>query len=351
MHLAELLERRTVPAAGVWFALTRRCPLRCLHCSTDSTATAPEHSPQPFLRLARTFTASDHPEFALFTGGEPLLRPDLVVELAETARAVGTRSYLLTGLFFARRGRIPAAVGRAVRAVDHLAVSVDRFHEREVPRRAVFGVLHRLLAEGRDVSLQIVSHDGDPYLEELTGEVRREFDDRVPMLVGRLAPAGRARQWLPLSRAVPEPPGAADPCSLAAWPVVRFDGVVVACGNQHALDAEHPPAHLCLGDAARDDWTAIRTRTFGSPALRAIRLYGPCHLATRHGGDAVPGDCCATCLRLPPSTGAAEAARPTTAALEHAVADLRAKAGATAFLRPHAIPRYAPLATLGHPDA
>src|SRR5204863_8875460 len=93
----------------------------------------------------------------------------------------------------------------------------------------------------------------DPYLAGLTGDVRREFGDRVPMLVTTVRPAGRARSWLrpsdPAGAALaaeprplgspgpfaPEPPAA--PCELLSWPAVAFDGTVAACCNQDVLDA------------------------------------------------------------------------------------------------------------------
>ena len=195
MHLAELLAR-PVPASGVFLALTRRCPLRCRHCSTRSRMTSYQQPAGPLLRFAESFTPADHPEFVLFTGGEPLLRPGLVRALAATARARGSGSYLLTGAFFARGEVIPAPIGAALRSVDHVAVSMDVFHEAQVPRRQVFRLLHTILDSGTDTSVQACgSAPGDPYIAELTGQVRREFGDRVPMLVTTVRAAGRARSW------------------------------------------------------------------------------------------------------------------------------------------------------------
>jgi hypothetical protein len=198
MHLAELLARRPVPASGVFLALTRRCPLRCRHCSTMSRMTSYQQPAGPLLRFAESFSPADHPEFVLFTGGEPLLRPGLVRALAATARARGSGSYLLTGAFFARGQAVPAPIRAALRSVDHVAVSMDVFHEAQVPRRQVFRLLHTILDSGTDTSVQACgSGPGDPYIAELTGQVRREFGDRVPMLVSTVRAAGRARSWRP----------------------------------------------------------------------------------------------------------------------------------------------------------
>lgn len=316
---------------------------------------AVEYPEEPFRRLVSTFTASDRPEVVLFSGGEPLLRPALVAELAHTARTVGARTYLLTGMFFARSRRIPAPIQRALDAVDHVAASMDSFHEEEVPRSATFDVLHRLLDAGKHVSLQIVGRDDDdPYLAEVTDAVRREFSDRIPILVGHLAGVGRALDWWTGEQPSAREQPAADPCVLAAWPVVRFDGTVIACGNQDVVDATAPPGHLVLGRADVDDWATIRERTFASPLLRGIRLHGPLTLAKRYGTAVdCTGGYCSTCRRLGGDAKVALAVRaladrPTTAVLEAAVLRLQTDAGAEGFVRRHGSPRYAGLSVLGH---
>lgn len=103
MRLAEFLELRAAPGAGVALALTGRCPLRCAHCSTDSTPLAAEPPAAALRAFAESFAAAPRPPaVALLTGGEPLLRPRLVEELAARCRAAGTAAFLLTGLYFAR---------------------------------------------------------------------------------------------------------------------------------------------------------------------------------------------------------------------------------------------------------
>ena len=61
-------------------------------------------------------------------------RPELLRELAESARSVGTWSLALSGMYWARAPRIPPAIRRAIDALDHFSASVDVYHEKEVPR-------------------------------------------------------------------------------------------------------------------------------------------------------------------------------------------------------------------------
>lgn len=352
MHLTEILSLRSSPAAGVTMGLTRRCPLSCEHCSTSSTMTSEHHQGGIFARFVDTFSPECHPEVLAMSGGEALLRPDLVRDLALRARQDGTRSTVLSGMFFATLHRIPPEIRAAIAAVDHFAVSIDVFHERQVPRVDVFRAMESLLDDGKDISVHIVGQDAlDPYIEDIVADVQRVFAGRVPMLVNVVAAFGRARNWL--RRSAPTVDVGADPCSMAAWPVVGYDGAVYACGNDDARD--RGPAHLRLGHVDTDDWATIRARTLESRMVRAIRLFGPGYLADRlSDGDLRCDGYCATCLKLSSVPRIAERVRslmtrPSTAILEAEFSALQRRAGAFAYARHHALPRYAELALLGAP--
>lgn len=299
MHLFEIVRLRAVPAAGLFMALTRRCPLSCAHCSTNSQLTSEEHPADPFLRFADSFTPTNHPDVLLLTGGEPLLRPRLVQALADKAHAVGTKVSLISGMFFARQPEVPELIANALAGVDHFTASLDAFHEREVPRSAVFRALHWLLDQSKDVSLQVVGLDeDDPYLVDITGQIQRQFGSRVPVFVSKVGAVGRAADWLEAGAPSPAEAPSLSPCLMAAWPVIAFDGTILGCCNQQVIDGP-APSHLRLGDAAIDGWPAIRARVEESHWLRALRLYGPQYLARRYGnGKAACDGYCATCHRL-----------------------------------------------------
>ena len=343
MHLAELLARRPVPAAAVFVALTRRCPLHCQHCSTMSTMTAEQLPAALLRRFASSFTPADHPEFLLMTGGEPLLRPRLVTELAQIAHAAGTRSYVLTGAFFTRAGPLPALIKTALEAVNHVAVSIDVFHQAEVPRANVFRLLHELRETGTDVSIQACgTGPGDRHVAGLISDVRAEFADQVPLLVTTLQPAGRARHWL--RSAKQDPPPTPLPCDMAAWPVVGFDGTILACCNADVIADRQATAHLRIGHLRTTTWPRLRQACQSSPVLRAIRSTGP--------PRTVGAGYCQACrsLSAQPDLLAgieARAATPVGALLEQQVIALQTQAGPAGFVRRHVHPELAPLALLG----
>ncbi len=355
MHLVDVLSLRPVPAAGVTVGITRRCPLHCAHCSTNSTMTSEEGAADILVAFVESFGAADRPKILAMSGGEAMLRPRLVRDLAERARSVGTRSVALSGMFFASSGRIPSPIKEAIDALDHFSASIDAFHEREVSRSNVLRVLDSLLADGKDVSIHICGRDADdPYLESVIGDVQRAFDGAVPMFVNYISSFGRAREWFERDAPIRREKIDANPCGSAAWPLVAFDGTVVACGNDDVVVGP-APEHLRLGHIGTDDWSAIRARCVKFSMIRAIRLFGPEYLADHLSERTSACDgYCATCMKLSPDPALHQRVeemmnRRSTAALEEYVSTMQINAGAVSFARRHGVPRYAELVTCGAP--
>ncbi len=356
MELTELVGLRPQPCAGVLLTVTQRCPLSCAHCSSSSSMSAAATDPARLVEFVGSFSPRNRPALMMLTGGEPLLLPELVVLLAETARRAGTRTALLTGAFFAAADTVPARIMRAARAVDHFSVSVDAYHERQVPRHHVFRLLRVLLDAGVRVSLHMVgSGSDDPYLAALTAQTRREFDDRVPMLVNTVRSVGRAAAWAGAGPVGPDGSGVL-PCAMAAWPVVAADGTVLACCNQDTVDRRPVPAHLRLGHIATDDWATVRERALASPALRMIRTTGPVYLLNRYGTRPAPRETgyCGTCRRLGDHPEVLAGVRgvasgPAGELLDRQAARVQVDAGPVALLRRHGCARYADLVALPHP--
>ncbi|MEU0134787.1 radical SAM protein [Streptomyces sp. NPDC006296] len=349
MELGELVGRRPFPAAGLLLGLTRRCPLSCAHCSTGSSLTTrQEPDGADLVRFVGSFTRENRPDVVMLTGGEPLLLPALVERLSARARAAGSRTALLSGMFFARSREIPPPVLRAVGSVDHFSASLDAHHEREIPRADVFRAVHRIREAGVAVSFHLTGAGADdPYLADITRAVDAEFGGAVPSLVNEVRPFGRAASWAAPARTGPEA-GALSPCAMAAWPVVAFDGAVLACCNQDTVDLRPAPAHLYLGHIGTDDWATVRGRALESPVLRMIRTVGPAHLAARAGVVPDGAPYCQGCRALGSDDRVAAEARSVASGAVGALLDLTAARrgaaeGPVGVVRHHGCSAYAPL--------
>src|SRR6185312_12059206 len=85
-----------------------------------------------------------------------------------------------------------APVWRAMLAMDHVSVSIDAYHERQVRRGDAFRLLRRVLDAGVAASIHTVgTGPDDPYLADLTAHVGREFGGRMPVLANTLRALGR----------------------------------------------------------------------------------------------------------------------------------------------------------------
>jgi hypothetical protein len=304
--------------------------------------------PRQLLRFIGSFGADDRPDVVLLTGGEPLLLPELAARLTAAARASGSRVALLSGMFFARDGGVPDRIMRTVETLDHFSASLDAHHEREVPRPQMLRALRTVLDAGVPVSIHLTgTGPDDPYLADAVADVHRTFGGRVPLLVNEIRPLGRAARLAPAAPPGPDGTGAA-PCTLAAWPVVAFDGTVAACCNQWTVDRRPVPAHLRLGHIADDDWATVRARSLGSPVLRMLRTVGPRRLHARYGTTPAPAGYCGSCHALADRpdvlAGAArDAGGRVGEVLDRLGAQTQLAAGPTALVRRLGCARYAHL--------
>ena len=131
------------------------------------------------------------------------------------------------------------------------------------------------------------------------------------MLVNGVNSVGRAREWLAEPEDGPAPAAIeAEPCTLAHWPLVAFDGTIVACGNDDVVDGP-APAHLRLGHADTDGWPEVRERCLASSMLR-VDPHVRAASTSADRGSAAPSRATATARRASGSrtTRARGARRP-----------------------------------------
>jgi len=182
------------PRPVVVWAVTRACNLRCVHCYASATA---EPGPGELThdegrQLLRELAGFEVPA-VLFSGGEPLARPD-TLDLMAYARSLGLRCTLSTnGLLIddAVAARLTAlGVTYVGVSLDGLAGTHDRLRGQRGAFDATLDAIRRCKARGLRVGLRFTVHAlNHGELDGVFDLCRRESIDRL--CVYHLAYAGR----------------------------------------------------------------------------------------------------------------------------------------------------------------
>jgi hypothetical protein len=238
----------------------------------------------------------------VFSGGEPMMRPDLVYELADRVRDSGVSLAIYTNAFWARSlDKALAIVDKLRKAgIDTLLTSTDVFHVEFVPAECVDHACRAASARGMRVEVAVPARARDREAESLAERLRA-----IPGLTVKthgIARVGRASELKPNAFSF----SAHDrPCSVLGQLALMPDGNIYGCcaasihfGPDSPLTAGRFPDHSLKALVRR-----LRTRVL----LDDIQEQGPLRAALseaiRHPGFSMKirhsySDICATCSDL-----------------------------------------------------
>jgi len=217
---------------GVQF--TTDCDFRCSHCLVNCGPWGGRTMEEGDVRACADGAVKSGAESFVFTGGEPLLHPQLLMDCLAYARDAGLRVQLITNAGWAddpsRRTHTLdelSAVG-----LSTLAISCDVFHEPFVSRETI----GQLVCECRQRKIEpivlttLCSDKGNVEILRFIAGLQ------VPVVLGSLRKAGRGRKlnsdyFLPSSDQV-------GVCQQARAPIVLVDGTVTFCCGFADLAAE-----------------------------------------------------------------------------------------------------------------
>jgi MoaA/NifB/PqqE/SkfB family radical SAM enzyme len=191
----------------VQLVVIRRCNLACGYCNEydDSSPPVPTEVLFERIRKIRALGAWS----IEFTGGEPLLHPDLPELIREAKRQRIYRAMLITNAFLLNEEKVEALNAAGL---DHLQVSVDGLEPNDVtmktlkPLRAKLEVLARVARFKVTLSGVIGSTAVDDVLEVVQFAQQHRFRPRVLLIHGedgslQLGPAAQA-QYRAVRRAI-----------------------------------------------------------------------------------------------------------------------------------------------------
>ena len=156
------------------FVVTNACTGRCIHCSAGTPCDDGQNIDARLASQAVEKIASLYDIKTVMTfGGEPLLYPDTVFEIMNTAKKLGIlkRQVITNGFFSENPDKIRKVAQKLCECgVNDLLLSVDAFHQRTIPLDVVKMFAKELISVGVPVKLQpawlVKSEHKNPYNEE-----------------------------------------------------------------------------------------------------------------------------------------------------------------------------------------
>jgi len=257
------------PGLHVAIMVTRRCNMTCGHCSVES---APNIRGEPdeaeLLEWVRASAAAGLQSVRI-TGGEPMLRPKLVMRLLRECQKLGLDTSITSNGFW---GLKQAHARRQMRAfkragLGSLVISYDRYHAEFMGPGPVRHISEAADEAGVMMRVSLVRGTDEAELGQLVDKLKDMPATRLR--VYDLQPVGRART-LPLTLHRAEVEGF---CTACAFPAVSDDGRVMACNGPAYFEKEDSP--LVLGSLRQHSMAELIHRHRTDPILDTIRTAGP----------------------------------------------------------------------------
>lgn len=224
-----------------------------------------------------------------FSGGEPFLLFDDLVEAIRTTNAKGLKTITTTQAFWARS---PGEARERIKALSEagltcLLIHTDRFHQPHVPLARIVNVVTAAREVGTLVYLFSTIGKG----EETPGAILRRLAEEfvgLGIITRPLLPVGRAKEALTPEDllTISEAPTAPCPDPIPRRLTVDVGGTVYPCFSH----AGRTPS-LRMGNLHQRPLSEILTHPDSAPILAILKEYGPSWFlpALSEAGISLPG--------------------------------------------------------------
>jgi len=217
------------------------------------------------------------PSFELIgvSGGEPFIERSALSYLVQECSTRGLRIVLYTSGVWAAKGK-PSWIAEVLERATAVVLSIDAFHTRAVNMEALHRVADMVMVAGCSLIVQTVDlpASSQPALRFVERVMRTAPDSNVELNLVPPLSIGRGRVAFeslpPLPRRTLEEWGS---CRLLAAPVIRYDGVVIACCNEAVLMGAGPD-RLRRRCKTRAEVAEAVTALRSDPFLECMRTVG-----------------------------------------------------------------------------
>ena len=291
--------------------LTRKCNMSCAHCSVES---GPKVGGEPAdAELLESVRAAHKGgvRSLLLTGGEPMLREKLVMQMLAEAQRLGMRTAISSNGFW---GKTPERARQTVARFQDagltvLAISYDRYHAEYQGAQPAVNIARAAGELGQIVNIGITRTLDEQDLDEIVAPFAQTPNARLRFY--DVQPIGRARDFEKTTLRG-ETAGFCNACSA---PALTDDGRLTACNGPSYFATTGSP--LVPGDTRDEPLQTLMKRHRDDVILEAIRTHGPQWLAdqleTLPGFEgwqrAEYGGMCDLCLHLNSDEAATSALR------------------------------------------
>ena len=187
------------------FVVTYACTGRCKHCSEGEHQSCGERiNSQIATEAVRKVAAEYNIKTVMAFGGEPLLYPDAVYAIMETAKELNIpRRQVITNGYFSKNTDEIRLVAKRLAAcgVNDLLLSVDAFHQETISLSVVRRFAEEVKKCGIPTRLQpawlVSADDANPYNSKTKETLDSFADMEIPIGAGNIIfPAGNALKYL-----------------------------------------------------------------------------------------------------------------------------------------------------------
>lgn len=286
---------------SIAIAIDSRCNARCSHCCFSCTPRSSDSLSDDRIHdlVTQAIESPDVDEVGL-SGGEALLRKDLVLGVTARLSEAGKRTTLVTNGFWGQSEQKARRELSALKdaGLSSMTVSYDDFHAAFVPVQRIKNIFEANKHVDLPSMLNVAvtrNHTGDSLIAALGESILRTRVTKFPVL-----PVGAAR-LLPDGTIIRDFCASDDLRCPGFEPVFHFDGRVYPCCSPAVFGTA-----LALGAVGDLGVAEAQRRIRHNMLLAIIRRFGfgPLLRACRDRGVAVPPpstplvDACDLCRRL-----------------------------------------------------
>jgi organic radical activating enzyme len=256
--------------------LTEKCNIKCKHCIFNCHPdTKTELNWLVIERIIKEAAATKSITNINFTGGEPFLELDTLVNAVNLCNTLGLKSSVVTNGFWAVSENVAKHILKKLNGLVVLNVSTDSFHQEFISIDRIRNVILSGYELGIDIYVRI-SYLNDPVSEiEYIKKQLIQVEGLYKISQQPVVSIGRAASNIDKNSIFSYDPTGIF-CRGIDTPLIVSNGDVLACCSHVLSDLDDHP--LLLGNIYNQSLEEIKNAADINPVIHALRLWGPSEL-------------------------------------------------------------------------